>query len=520
MHSHSRRQFFQDVGRGMLVASVGYSLAVDCGFSPAWADEEPGELTFGRLEALVARMQETPADQLQPQLVELLRTGTSLHDLVCAAALANARGFGGEDYIGFHTLMALGPAYSMTSLLPESERALPLLKVLYRNTNRLQEVGGRANEALSLVQPAELATDTPAAEQLRQAVHNRDREGAERILAAMTQSSPQEAYDALLLAVDDQTEVHRVVLAHRSWDMLSIVGMEHAQTMLRQSLRYCVKNEENALKYEAGLRELLPKLLDQYGLAGREAGTRAADDAWVDQFSQSIFASTPEQAADAVAAALAEGMNPEHVGEALALAANQLVLRDDGRREGRNVQPNKPAGSVHGDSVGVHCSDTVHAWRGIARTSNARNAAAALILAGYQAARDRVHGGTNFLEVGSRPHSDQLERIGAQDSETLLTELDGAIREKNQEYACALVHRYGEEGYPERPVQDLLMKFAISEDGALHAEKYFRTTGDEFAAIRPAFRWRELVGLARVTASEFGYPAPGVAEARGLLGIG
>jgi hypothetical protein len=60
----------------------------------------------------------------------------------------------------------------------------------------------------------------------------------------------------------------------------------------------------------------------------------------------------------------------------------------------------------------------------------------------------------------------------------------------------------------------------VSQDGALHAEKYYRTATEEFKMARPAFRWRQVVSLARVTASEFGYPAPGYAEARELLGIG
>jgi len=38
-----------------------------------------------------------------------------------------------------------------------------------------------------------------------------------------------------------------------------------------------------------------------------------------------------------------------------------------------------------------------------------------------------------------------------------------------------------------------------------------------FAALHPAFRWRHLVALARVTASEYGTPAPGYAEACKLL---
>ena len=45
-----------------------------------------------------------------------------------------------------------------------------------------------------------------------------------------------------------------------------------------------------------------------------------------------------------------------------------------------------------------------------------------------------------------------------------------------------------------------------------------RPRAEEFAAVRPAFRWQHLVALARVTASQYGNPAPGVEEARKLLG--
>ena len=71
-----------------------------------------------------------------------------------------------------------------------------------------------------------------------------------------------------------------------------------------------------------------------------------------------------------------------------------------------------------------------------------------------------------------------------------------------------------------RTVFDRLLRYAVTEDGALHAEKYYRTVSEEFAATRPAFRWRQLVALARVTASEYGRPAPGVGEASERLGIG
>ena len=111
------------------------------------------------------------------------------------------------------------------------------------------------------------------------------------------------------------------------------------------------------------------------------------------------------------------------------------------------------------------------------------------------------------------------KRCGRSHPTNCCAEAEAAIKAKDQVRACALIHRYGELGRPERPVFDMLLRYAISEDGALHAEKYYRTVSEEFAVARPAFRWNHLAGLARVTASEYGYPAPGVAEARKLLSV-
>ncbi|HEX7447186.1 MAG TPA: hypothetical protein VF306_06550 [Pirellulales bacterium] len=518
MQRANRREFLAGVGRGMLIAGVGYHMAIELGLSPALADEGDDRLSFGPLEPLVALMQETPPERLLPIAVERLQSGAELRELVAAAALANARAFGGEDYVGFHTFMAMLPAYHMAGELPSERQALPVLKVLYRNAARLQEVGGRTNEVLHAVKPAALAEGRLSADALRDAVHRRDATAAEGALAAAAARSADDAFNELMMTVEESPDVHRIVLAYRSYDMLGLVGRQQAETMLRQSVRYCVKNEEWAANRRAQARTLLPKLLDDYHLVGKPRGSRAADDAWIDRMSQTIFNSTPEQAADAVAAALAEGMSPEAVGEAISVAANQLVLRDAGRPQGQ-AQPDKPLGSVHGDSIGVHACDSANAWRNIAQVSNQRNQVASLMMAGYQVALDRVERGGDFLEWKPRPYAEQLETIAAADAATLLKELDGAVREQHQDRACALVHQYGELGFEPRGVFDLLLKYAISEDGALHAEKYYRTTSDEFAHTRPAFRWRQLVALARVTASEYGKPAPGIAQARELLRV-
>ena len=88
------------------------------------------------------------------------------------------------------------------------------------------------------------------------------------------------------------------------------------------------------VKYDGqAMRKLWPKLFDQYKLLSKPLGSRDAEDAWIDQFSRTIFAASREAAADAVAAALAEGISPDSIGEAISLAANHLVLHDPGRHE-------------------------------------------------------------------------------------------------------------------------------------------------------------------------------------------
>jgi hypothetical protein len=310
-----------------------------------------------------------------------------------------------------------------------------------------------------------------------------------------------------------------VVLPYRAWDLLGLIGKEQAHTLLRQSVRYCVKAEswpQNTTWTEP--RTLLPKLLEEHHLLDHAVGTRKAEDAWVEQMSQTIFKSSPEQSAGAVASALAEGMAPSDIGEAISLAANQLILRDMGRTP-RDEIAGKPIGSVHGDSIGVHASDSANAWRNMALVSNARNCFASLILGAYQVALDRVARGGDFLNWQPLPLPQHLAQIKETGEEDLLRELDEAIRGNLQARAAAVVQRYGDLGHPPRALFDLLLQYAISEDGALHAEKFYRTASEEFAAVRSAFRWRYPVALARVTASEYGRPAAGIAEARQLLRV-
>ena len=515
--SASRRGFFSALARGAFLASLGPSLAIDLGLlSKTFADELEGPLHFGEMEPLVCAMQETPLPQLQPLLIEKLKQGASIKSLVAAAALANARTFGGEDYVGFHTFMALAPAFRMASLMPAGEEPLPILKVLYRNTRRIQEVGTRSAEKLRDVQPLLLEKGEEATG-LYQAIRNRNVNQAEQLFANLVAHDPQLGLDALLPAVQDKPEVHRTVLPFRAWEMIDIVGVDHALTLLRQSLHYCLMQSrgttDSAVSEQAAV---VVKLFDEFNLHDKEPGNQAMDDHRFEELSAAIATASAYDSARAAASCLAEGFAAKDVGEALSHAASLMVLRDGGRLpQFEDVM--KPAGCVHGDSVGVHASDAANAWRNLAKVSSGPNRLTCLIIGAWQIAHDRA-GSLGLMPdpLPYKPHVDLIHEVQASSLTHLLRE---AIESNMQAHAVAVVHRYGQLSHPPRALFDMLVRYAVSEDGALHAEKYFQTVWDDFHITRPSARWRHMMSLARVTASEYGRPAAGQAQAIELLAI-
>jgi hypothetical protein len=514
--SANRRQFLNQVGGGMLMAGLGTSLAADLGIGVAIADDTPDALHFGGLEPLVGLMQETPPAELTSALVQRLQTGDDLRTLVAAGALSNARTFGGQDYIGFHTFMALVPAYRMSKELPTKLQALPVLKVLHRNATRIQEFGGRKSEVLHKVAPESIPSSEIPGEYLRSIARSGDIERSDRVFASLEHMPVGEAFNHLQFEIDDEVDVHRVVLAWRAMDTLELTGNEWANCLLRQSIRYCANSEKHiqANKGQASpIRQVLPALLDQYKLLGRELGNRTGDDQWISELADAIFRGTREQSANAVAQSLVEGFSPEAVGEAISIAANRLVLHDPGRPQ-KWANAEKPEGSCHGDSVGVHASDAANAWRNIVRVSSPRNVVASLLVGAFH-----TGGQSERSTSAPYPFDEHLAGVREERAEALISQADEAIRNKEQFRAAAIVKRYGQLGYSERPMFNLMLRFATSEDGALHAEKYYHTARVEFLSTRKAFRWNQLVALARVTASEYGRTSQGYIDAKDLLGV-
>lgn len=508
----TRRNFLSSVGTGMLVGALGRMEFDPMGKfagTESWLADE--RLTFGPLEPLVDLMQMTPPEKLIPELVSRMKKGVDLKTLTAAASLANARRFGGEDYIGYHTFMALAPAFSIAQQLPGHEAALPVLKVIFRNAERIQADGGGDHDHLHLLEleGGQTGAESPS---LTEQIRSKDLAQAERTISALASRDIGEAYNHLQFAIQDEIDVHRVVLPWRAWVTLDLAGQEHAATLLRQSVRFCIaaeKSREANGRGPSAIRTLLPALWEQYRLESVSEGERELTDEQLRKLADAIFSSSREKAAEAVAAAISEGVSSEAIGEAISLAACHLVLRDRGRR---TAEPGKPVGSVHGASIGVHASDSANAWRQISRVVNRRNRFASLIVGAFHTA-----GQTGNMDEHPLPLDEDLKPVDAKDPDTLISQLDQAVRDNNQRRATALVHRFAELNLRPEPVFNVLRKFAVSEDGELHAEKYYWTIVEEFNTMRPSVRWRQLCALARVTASEYGSASAGYQLAKTLL---
>lgn len=507
----NRRQFLRDIGTGALaVSGAGYAGAMSPAASPLvsmFGLPVDGErIDFGKLEPLAAWMQDTDADQMVAGAVKRLREGVALKTLVAAGALANARTFGGTDYVGFHSAMALLPAYQMSSQMPKACEALPVLKVLHRNTTRMRQRGGRKNEVLRTV------TEQPKTNKtLLQLERSHDVVGAERLFRKHVATGTPAAFESLQPLMHDNIDVHQVVLTWRAWDLLQLTGQEHAHTMLRQCVRHYIDREQDRVKKghkASSLRALLPKLLQEHGLDGKNPGTRGADVAFIEKLAATIMRSSREVAADAVAAVLAGGFSIDVVGEALSRASVRLLLGDPGRAK---ATVGKPKGSVHGASVGVHACDSAQAWRNISHTVGAENAIATLIAAAWHT------GGQLYASSESVAHAGHREAVARIKTKDLPAALRESVAQADNRRAAAIGEHWLAAGYPAAKAFEILIEDMSASDGALHHEKFFRTTFEGHAQSPAPFRAQWLACLARIAASGHGFAAPGYEAAAELL---
>ena len=291
MMNRNRREFLADVGQGMLVASVGPALAADLGLAPAFAGDGPRTpdvrrpRAAGRADAGDARRQAAAA-----RWSRSCKDGTDLRDAGRGRrAWPTPAPSAARTTIGYHTFMALAPG------LPDGRASCPRTAGRCRcsrcstaTPTASRTFGGRTKRGAAPGRAGRPAQGhAPAARLLREATRKRDIDAAERTFAALAKGPLGEAYNHLQFTVQDEVDVHRVVLAWRAWAMLDLTGKEHAHTLLRQSVRFCVRRRGEPQAERAGDPHRAAEAARpvQAARASRPA-TRKADDAWVEQLAR------------------------------------------------------------------------------------------------------------------------------------------------------------------------------------------------------------------------------------------
>ena len=297
----------------------------------------------------------------------------------------------------------------------------------------------------------------------------------------LANASPQDAFNALQPAVQDDINVHRFVFAHRTYGLVGLLGNEYAHTLLRQSVRQMVDFELEHKRHnhpDNPIRVLLPQLLDQYKLVGKTPGKTDPGDAAVD-------ASGTRRSTTAHRLGPPMRSRPHWpMGSIRKWSAKQFRWRricsccDKGADRWR----------THGDSAGVHSSDATNAFRNMARNTDTKHAVSGLIVAAYHSASHAPFAGESY----------PLENIASCDQGDRCGRSAGRVRRRGQGQRsgprCSRDSDLWREGLPGRGVFQTLIKYTISEDGRLHGEKYFHTVGEEYRTTRPAFRWRQITG--------------------------
>ena len=513
MSQSHRREFLQEVSGGMLAVLVGSGLAAELGFAAEDNKDDKAKTAAG-LARLSQLIQQTPTKDLLPALHTELKNGVTLKELIAAGALANARAFGGQDYNGYHSFMALCPSYAMAAgparagtppagpqgPLPH-QHAHPRRPLRQRRPPRQ----GRAGQARRQESPRANRCAKPPAP----ASWPRPSRSSPRC-----HGTPEQTYDDMQLMIQDDLNVHRVVLAWRAWEVLDFIGKDHARDMLRQTVRFC-SDPRHSSRRSTPSRPCCPDCSTRTSCSRPTPGSKKVDDAWVEKLARDgLLRPAGEGRRDGGGGAGGRGRSRRGQRGDLAGGDDAGAGRPGpARRSGRHRTSRRAASTATRSA----CTPATRPTAGgtSPRWPAPRNTFASLIAAAYHTA-----GQAGRQMSKPYPLAEDVEKVEAKDGdEADRGMLDEALRGKDQRRAAAVAARYGELGHDAKAIFAKLRQYAVSEDGALHAEKYFQTVSEEYGRSRAKFRWLHVIALARVTASAAGQPAPGVVEARKLLGL-
>ncbi|MFO0952201.1 MAG: hypothetical protein U0835_13835 [Isosphaeraceae bacterium] len=329
-----RRGFLQSASALGIGAGLG-EWALVRGVTPARAAEMkvgPEAVRFRpEIEPVVRWIEETPRERVFDEAVAQLKRGLSYRDLMGGLFLAGIRNIKPHPVgFKFHAVMVINSAHLLGQTANVDDRLLPMFWALDNFKNSQAQDVKEGDWTLGPVDESRLPKPHQAREAFVRAMTDWDAPAADAAVAALcrTSGAAETMEPVWRMAVRDQRNIgHKPIFAMQSWRTLQAIGWQHAEPVLR-SLAFGLLDLHGDDRhvpvgpYEANL-ENAKKLRDGWQV-GRpdEAATRA--------LLATMRQASAEEASAEAAKLLNQGVGPDALWDAVALAGHELMMQTPG----------------------------------------------------------------------------------------------------------------------------------------------------------------------------------------------
>lgn len=283
---------------------------------------------------LVALIEETPREDLLPQVATAIKKGASYNDVLSALFLAGVKNIRPRPVgFKFHAVLVVNAAHLASQAAPEDQRWLPIFWAL-DNFKSSQAADVREGDWTMPSPSDQLPSASESGSAFQKAMDDWNGEAADRAVISLTRSQGQHSIFERFFrfgARDFRDIGHKAIFVANTHRVLGVIGWRHAEPILRSLTDAILEHEgENPAKRDAEAdmhwrrNETLAKRIPTTWLNGRvdEGATKDL---------VSMFRDTPpEGACKAVVAAFENGIGPQSIWDAIYLSSAELLGQQPG----------------------------------------------------------------------------------------------------------------------------------------------------------------------------------------------
>jgi hypothetical protein len=251
--------------------------------------------------------------------------------------LAGVRNIQPRPNVGFkfHAVLVVNSAHLASLASPDSDRWLPIFWAIDEFKASQQKDIEEGNWTMAPVQESELPPGHRAREAFLTAMEKWDEPAADAAVASLSRhAGANEVFElfARLGPRDFRSIGHKAIYVANSWRTLHCIGWQHAEPVLR-SLAYALLNREG--KANPATEDLAPDRPMRRNVGLAKSIRPDWQDGRVDagatrEFLATLRTSSDEEACQAAAKLLNDGVSPKSVFDALLVGAGELLMRQPG----------------------------------------------------------------------------------------------------------------------------------------------------------------------------------------------